>query len=52
MESGEAKEQIQNAKLIIQGIFESGIKREEAQSLQADKRTVFSYVTLDDTRCV
>ena len=52
MESGEAKEQIQNAKLIIQGIFESGIKREEAQSLQADKRTVFSYVTLDDTAVV
>ena len=52
MESGDAKEQIQNAKLIIQGIFESGIKREEAQSLQADKRTVFSYVTLDDTAVV
>ncbi|MBU9728605.1 hypothetical protein [Diplocloster modestus] len=49
MESGGVEEQIRNAELIIQGIFASGIKRDEAQSLQAEKRTVFTYVTLDDT---
>lgn len=49
MESGNAEEQVRNATLIIQGIFASGIRRDEAQSIQAEKRTVFTYVTLDDT---